>query len=122
MKQIRLAVALIAAPIGAFTAFNVLFIGAAAASLGDLMPLKTIVADVQKIAAAGDFKAAEARVTDFETAWDDGETGMRLRNSTAWGNIDEAADKEMKSLRRGTPSVVVVTYAPDLSNLKGHIL
>ena len=99
-----------------------LFIGAAAASLGDLTPLKTIVADVQKIAAAGDFKAAEARVTDFETAWDDGETGMRLRNSTAWGNIDEAADKEMKSLRRGTPSVVVVTYAPDLSNLKGHIL
>lgn len=113
MKQILLATALILVPVGAFTAFQVTFIGSAQAdaSLGDLTPLKTIIADVQKIAATGDFKAAETRITDFETLWDDDEAGMRPLNPTAWGNVDDAADKALKSLRRGTPTADVVTPA-----------
>ncbi len=115
MKQILLATALILAPVGAFTAFQITFVGAAQAdaSLGDLSPMKAIVADVQKIAATGDFAAASTRITDWETAWDDAEAGMRPLNPDAWGKIDAASDGALKSLRRGTPSADVVTPALD---------
>ncbi len=113
MKQILLATALILAPVGAFTAFNIYFVGTAQAdaSLGDLSPMKAIIADVQKIAATGDFKAAATRVTDWETAWDDAEAGMRPLNPDAWGKIDAASDGALKSLRRGTPTAATVTPA-----------
>ena len=113
MKQILLATALIVAPVGAFTAFQVTFVGSAQAdaTLGDLSPMITIISDVQKIAATGDFAGAATRITDWETAWDDAETGMRPLNPTAWGNIDQASDGALKSLRRGTPTAAVVTPA-----------
>jgi hypothetical protein len=117
MKQILLATALILAPVGAFTAFEMTFVGAAQAdaSLGDLSPMKAIIADVQKIVATGDMAAAAARITDFETAWDDAEAGMRPLNPDAWSKIDDAADKALKSLRKGTPTAEVVN--PALTNL-----
>jgi hypothetical protein len=113
MKQILLATALILAPVGAFTAFQVIVVGAAQAdaSLGDLSPMKAIIADVQKSVATGDFAAAATRITDWETAWDDAEAGMRPLNPDAWGKVDEASDAALKSLRRGTPSADVVTPA-----------
>ena len=79
MKQILLATALIALPVGAFTAYQ-MFVAPPAvavtaqpnpAALGDMAPFIAITADVQTIAATGDFTAAEARITDLETAWDD---------------------------------------------------
>jgi len=111
MKQILLATALILAPVGAFTAFEITFVGSvqADATLGDLSPMKAIVADVQKIAATGDFAAAATRITDWETAWDDAEAGMRPLNPDAWTKIDEASDAALKSLRKGTPTADVVT-------------
>lgn len=117
MKQILLAAALIMAPVGAFTAFNVYVVGSARAdaTLGDLSPMITIVEDVQKIAGTGDFKAAAARITDWETAWDDAEVGMRPMNPEAWGKIDAASDAALKSLRKGTPAAATVT--PALANL-----
>lgn len=113
MKQILLAMALIIAPVGAFTAFQMTFVGSAKAdaSLGDLSSMKAIVADVQKIAASGDFAAAATRITDWETAWDDAEAGMRPLNPDAWGMIDEASDTALKSLRKGTPTATVVNPA-----------
>ena len=113
MKQILLATALILAPVGAFTAFQVAFVGSAQAdaSLGDLSPMKAIIADVQKIAATGDFVAASTRITDWETAWDSAQAGMRPLNPDAWGNIDDASDKALKALRKGTPTADVVTPA-----------
>ena len=113
MKQILLATALILAPVGAFTAFQVAFVGSAQAdaSLGDLSPMKAIIADVQKIAATGDFAGASTRITDWETAWDNAQAGMRPLNPDAWGKIDEASDAALKSLRKGTPSAATVTPA-----------
>ncbi len=113
MKQILLAAALIVAPIVAFTGFNLAFVSPAVANatLGDLSPMKVIIADVQKIAATGDFKAAEVRITDFETSWDDAAAGMRPLNPAAWDNIDGASDHALKALRKGTPTVDVVTPA-----------
>ena len=86
MKQLLLATALIAVPVAAFTMFQVFLTPAPAqaqaqvASLGDMSPFKTIITDVQSIAATGDFTAAEARITDFETAWDDAAGTMRAPN------------------------------------------
>ena len=113
MKQILLATALILAPVGAFTAFQMTFVGSAQAdaSLGDLSPMKVIIADVQKIAATGDFAAAATRITDFETMWDDNAAGMRTLNPAAWDNIDGAADKALKSVRASAPKADAVTPA-----------
>lgn len=106
MKQFLLATALILVPVGAFTAFNVYVVGAAQAdaSLGDLSPMKAIVADVQKIAATGDLKAASTRITDWESAWDDAESGMRPLNPDAWSRIDAASDAALGALRKGAPT------------------
>ncbi len=113
MKQILLATALILAPVGAFTAFQVTFVGSAqaTASLGDLSPMIAIVTDVQKIAATGDFAGASTRITDWETAWDASAAGMRPLNPDAWDNIDQASDHALKSLRKGTPAADTVNPA-----------
>jgi hypothetical protein len=114
VKQLLLAVALIAVPVAAFTGFNIYKAGSApaaesAASLGDLAALQTIIADVQAIAATGDLKAAEVRITDFETAWDKDAATMRPLDTAAWGNVDTAADAALKALRAGTPVAADVT-------------
>ena len=121
MKQILLATALILAPVGAFTAFEITFVGSAQAdaSLGDLSPMKAIIADVQKIVATGDLAAAATRITDFETAWDDAEAGMRPLNPDAWTKIDDASDAALKSLRKGKPTADVVN--PALAALMGAL-
>ena len=113
MKQILLATALIIAPVGAFTAYQIAFVGSAQAnaSLGDLSPMIAIITDVQKIAATGDFAAASTRITDYETAWDAAAAGMRALNPAAWDNIDGASDHALKALRKGTPTADTVTPA-----------
>lgn len=121
MKQILLATVLILAPVGAFTAFEITFVGSAQAdaSLGDLSPMIAIVSDVQKIAATGDFAAAAKRITDWETAWDASAAGMRPLNPDAWDNIDQASDAALKSLRKATPTADSVT--PDVAALLGAL-
>ena len=119
MKQILLATALIALPVAAFTAFEVFLAPVATVvaatvdptvdPLGDLSAMKTIIGDVQTIAASGDFTKAEARITDFETAWDDAASAMRALDSNAWGNVDQSADAALDGLRAGTPDGATVT-------------
>lgn len=111
MKQVLLAAGLIAVPIAAFAAFQIYFVAAtpAAASLGDLSIFKTIVSDVQSVAKTGDFAAAEKRVTDFETAWDNAEATMRPLNTAAWGHIDDAADAAFAALRAEKPDAAGVS-------------
>ncbi|NEJ95371.1 hypothetical protein [Rhizobium ruizarguesonis] len=106
MKQIFLAIALIAAPVAAFTSFE-LYAGTApakTASLGDLSSFKTIIVDVQTLASKGDLAGAAKRITDYETAWDQAETAIRPLNQKDWGNIDEASDAALKALRQSSPS------------------
>lgn len=124
MKQILLAVILIALPVAAFTGFEVyargLATSAAAAGLGDLSPLTTIISDVQGLADKGDLSGAAKRVTDFETAWDQGQTSIRPLNPIYWGNIDAASDAALKALREPTPSAskVKATLAALMAALK----
>ena len=118
MKQILLATALIALPVAAFTAFQMYSTGpgvaattapAAVDPLGDLSAMKKIVSDVETLAATGDFVAAEKRITDYETAWDDAAGAMRAMDSNAWGNVDLASDNALDALRASTPVAADVT-------------
>ncbi len=109
MKQFLLATVLIAIPVAGFSAFQVYLAPVATAeaaqpaSLGDLSGLKAIIVDVQGIVKTGDMKAAEARITDFETAWDKDQDTMRPKNKAAWGTVDDAADAALHALRAKQP-------------------
>jgi hypothetical protein len=107
MKQLFLAIALIIAPVAAFTGFEVYAKSTATSvgSLGDMSPFKVIIADVQAMAAKGDLPAAAKRITDYESAWDEAETAIRPLNPTYWGNVDAASDAALKALRQATPSI-----------------
>lgn len=113
MRNLLLSVALIAAPVAVFAAGYTMLVPAAAPasaaaaspspSLGDMTPYATITTDVQAIAATGDLAAAEARITDLETAWDAAEPTLRPVNKGDWGTVDGAIDDALTSLRAGTP-------------------
>lgn len=119
MKQFLLATVLIAVPVALFSAYEHYMVPPAEAAqaqsqtkgLGDLADFKAITKDVQKIAATGNFTAAEKRATDFETEWDDKQASLRPMDPEAWGNIDAAADAVFKSLRNGTPAADKVNAA-----------
>lgn len=108
MKQILLAIALIAIPVAAFTGFQVhaanTKTAGTPAGLGDLSPLKAIVADAQAMVAKGDLAAAANHMTDFESAWDQGQSSIRPLNPTYWGNIDAASDAALSAIREAKPS------------------
>jgi hypothetical protein len=113
MKQLLLATALIVLPAAAFFVLmpqspKAVAESEAASGLGDLTPFEAIVTDVQAIAATGDFVAAEKRVSDFETAWDDAEPELRARDAAGWGSVDDAADAAFAALRAGDPDKVKV--------------
>lgn len=116
MKQILLATALIATPVAVFYGIEHFVIGPApidmsvqtstlapVASLGDLSAFASIVTDAQTIAESGDFKAAEKRITDLETAWDEAEASLRAQAPLLWGNVDESADAAFSALRAKVP-------------------
>jgi len=111
MRQIFLAVALIAAPVAAFTGFELYANTAPAytAGLGDLSSFKAVVADVQGFAAKGNLAGAAKRITDYETAWDQAETAIRPLDQNSWNNIDAASDAALKALRQSSPSADTVT-------------
>src|SRR4051794_8826748 len=99
MKQILLAIVLIAVPVALFSGYELYMPGravAATSGLGDMSAFKTIIADVQALADKGDLPGAAKRITDFESAWDEAETAIRPLDQTAWGNVDFAADSALK--------------------------
>lgn len=106
MKQLLLALVLIAVPVTAFTGFQVYArtTTVTASGLGDLTSFEAIIADVQSLASKGDLAGAAKRITDYETAWDSGQTAIRPLNQTYWGNIDAASDAAIKALRASNPS------------------
>ena len=131
MRNLFLSVALIVIPVGIFAVGYTLLAPAQATAqadaqantgpaLGDMQPFITIVSDVQGIADKGDMAAAEKRITDFETAWDDAQKKLRPVNTTSWGNVDDAADSALGALRETSPdpSKVKSTLADLMAELK----
>lgn len=112
MKQILLAILLIAAPVAGFSSFQVYFnttpASAGQAILGDLSSMQTVVKDTMTIAETGDLALAEKRIADFETLWDNGEPTLRPMNKDAWSNVDAASDAALKALRAKTPGAASV--------------
>ena len=106
MKQLLLAIFLILVPVAAFTGFHIVTAPSAATTsgLGNLISLKTIVSDVQAHVDKGDMAAATARMTDYESAWDQGQTSIRPLNPEYWGHVDAASDEAIKALREPHPS------------------
>ena len=114
LKQILLAIALVALPVGLFSGYELSTThGAAAAQvgLGDLSAFKTIVADVQAMVDKGDIAGGAKRITDYETAWDQAETAIRPLNQTQWGNIDSANDAAFSAIRKSKPDPAAVKDA-----------
>ena len=114
MRNLLLSVALIAVPVAGFAAVEMWLMPAsssqaASTGLGDLTPFAAIVTDTQAIAATGDLAAAQTRITDLETAWDEAEPTLRAADPNAWGVVDTAIDDALSALRKGTPSPVEVT-------------
>lgn len=107
MKQFLLATALVLGATGAFFGGRAILMPASATaqgpSLGDLSEMVAIVTDVQSIATSGDMAAAEARITDLETEWDDAQASLQPKNPEAWGRADAAIDDALRALRAGSP-------------------
>lgn len=122
IRNLLLSAALIAAPAAGFTLAEMLLPGngPAAASqqksgdgLGDLSAYEAIVADTQKIVSTGDLSAAERRITDLETLWDENASRLRKADARAWGAVDDAADAAFAALRKDTPDTAAVVAALD---------
>ena len=114
MRNLLLSVVLIAVPVAGFAAVELWLLPApatqsASAGLGDLAPFAAIVTDTQTIAATGDLAAAQSRITDLETAWDEAASTLRAADTNAWGVVDSAIDDALSALRNGIPSPVEVT-------------
>ena len=130
MKQFLLATVLIGLPVAAFAAIEVWALPGSTATaaqttkadpLGDLSAYETIVSDTGVIAGTGDLVAAEKRITDFETKWDNAEATMRPMDPNAWGNVDHAADAALSTLRSRHPDAKdVKDTLADLSTALGN--
>lgn len=118
LRNLALSATLIAVPAAGFALAEMLISPAAQTTavaqspgLGDLSAYKTIVADTQTIAATGDFAAAEHRITDLETLWDQNASALRQADRAAWNSVDAAADDAFSALRAGSPDGATVTAA-----------
>ncbi len=74
--------ALIAVPIAGFAAVEMWLMPTpasqtASTGLGDLAPFAAIVTDSRPLPRTGDLAAAQTRITDLETAWDEAEPTLR---------------------------------------------
>ena len=121
VKQVFLAIVLIAAPVALFSGYELYSTktAQAATGLGDLSQFKTIIGDVQALVDKGDMVAARARITDFESAWDQAETAIRPLDQTGWGNIDGASDGALSATRssKSTPEQVKAALAALMATL-----
>ncbi|MCP1445460.1 preprotein translocase SecF subunit [Pseudomonas sp. GGS8] len=75
----------------------------ASTSLGDLSSFRTITVDTARLVDTGDLKAAKARITDLETAWDQAEETLRPKSPASWTSVDKSIDRALSQLRSGKP-------------------
>ncbi len=116
LRNLALSAILIAVPAGGFALAEMYFspttqtasAAPTSAGLGDLTAYKDIVSDTQRIAASGDLAAAERRITDLETLWDDNAAALRQADRPAWNAVDAAADAVFSALRAGAPDPAAV--------------
>lgn len=64
---------------------------------------RTITADTLSMVQAGKQKAATARITDLEKAWDDAQPTLQPLDETGWMYIDGRIDTALTAVRADTP-------------------
>lgn len=111
MKKLLLILSICGLPTAATVVLPLSAFAAQASNLGDLSSFDTIAKDTLQLVKTGDMKAAEKRVTDFETAWDAAEPKLYAMDKQQWGVIDGAADGAISSLRKAKPNAKSVTAA-----------
>lgn len=100
LSQIALAACLFALPVAGVVPFVLPSAAAASVSeLGDLSAMRVIVAETQTMLASGDAPAAKAKITEFETAWDQAAGDLRGKSAPKWDAIDVAADSALDAVR-----------------------
>jgi hypothetical protein len=99
------------APLAIVSVFPVATLAATMSELGDLSSLSAIATDTLNIAKSGDLKAAEHRITDFESAWDKAAGTMQPLSPEKWHAVDMAADDAISSLRTSAPDAATVEAA-----------
>jgi len=67
--------------------------------LGDLSPMRRIIADTLSLVKAGDIKGAIKRITEFETAWDKNASRLKKLDARAWKKLDSASDVALSTVR-----------------------
>jgi len=114
MKQLLLATALIALPVGTFTAYQIFAaptMAQASAGIGDTSAFTSIITDVQAFASNGEIEGAKTRIRDFEIAWDENAKGLRSIAPATWDRIDGAADTALKAVRATSPDMAAIQTA-----------
>lgn len=79
--------------------------------LGDLSALSAIASDTLTMARTGHLVAAQDRITDFETAWDQAAGTMQPLSPAKWQAVDLAADRAIEALRAANPTQTEVEDA-----------
>ena len=69
----------------------------------DVAKLRTITQDTLAKVQAGDQAGAEARITDLESAWDDGQQTLEPLDETGWTVLDGKIDSALTAVRAGQP-------------------
>ncbi|MDT5004844.1 MAG: hypothetical protein QOJ24_2020, partial [Mycobacterium sp.] len=70
---------------------------------GDVTNFRTITKDTLAKVQAGDQAGAQARITDLETAWDDGQKTLEPVDETGWAVLDGQIDSALTAVRAGQP-------------------
>lgn len=98
-------------------------VGQVKSNLGDLTSFEAIAIDTLSLVDRGDMIAAQRRITDFETAWDNAEPTLYPKDKKAWSSIDDAADSAISSLRAPKPSRAKAKNAVDglIKSLKSPV-
>ena len=105
---IKVALSALQTSLVAQPAANTAAIPVAATGLGDTSAFSVLITAVQASADKGDYAGAKARITDFETAWDEKASALRAMDPTSWDSVDGAADAALDAVRAATPDATAI--------------
>ncbi|MGW4565822.1 hypothetical protein ACWEN3_26565 [Streptomyces sp. NPDC004561] len=81
----------------------------------EIAKFRTITADTPAKPDSGHRRAATTRVTDLETAWDDGQPTLEPKSEKSWHFLDSEIDQVLKALR--APNLDKATEVKALNTL-----